>query len=78
MDSVDDSSSVPRSIHFKSEENPFSESSCWDVAAGARARSGPVALNAALKAYVGYTSDAPCHSNPPSHADGGSAKVVVQ
>jgi hypothetical protein len=72
------SSSVPRSIYFKSDDNPFTEASCWDVAAGARARSGPAALNAALKAYVGYTSDVPCHSNPPSHTDGGTAKVMIQ
>jgi hypothetical protein len=72
------SSSVPRSVHFKSDDNPFTEASCWDVAAGARARSGPVALHAALKAYVGYTSDVPCHSNPPSGTDRGSPRVIVQ
>src|SRR5271156_6510245 len=43
------SSTNPRSVHFKSDENPFTEKSCWDVAPGARARSGPVALTAALK-----------------------------
>ena len=72
------SSSVARSVHFRSDANPFAEASCWDVAVGARARSGPVALGAALKAYVGYTSDVPCHSNPPSGADRSSLKVIVQ
>jgi hypothetical protein len=72
------SSSGPRSVHFKSDDNPFTETVCWDVAAGARARSGPVALNAALKTYVAYTSDVPCNSNPPSNASRGAAKVTVQ
>jgi hypothetical protein len=72
------SASKPRSIHFKSDENPFTEKSCWDVAPGARARSGPIALNAASKTYVGHTSDVPCDSNPPSNANRGAAKVIVQ
>jgi hypothetical protein len=72
------SASKPRSIHFKSDENPFTEKSCWDVGPGARARSGPIALNAALKAYVGHTSDVPCDSNPPSNANRGTPKVIVQ
>jgi hypothetical protein len=72
------SSSGPRSVHFKSDDNPFTEASCWDVAVGARARSGPVALNAALKTYVAYTSDVACNSNPPSNASRGTAKVSVQ
>jgi hypothetical protein len=72
------SSSRPRSIHFKSDDNPFTEKSCWDVGVGARDRSGPVALNAASKAYVAYTSDIPCDSNPPSNANRGTPKVIVQ
>lgn len=72
------SDSKPRSIHFKSDDNPFTEASCWDVAPGARARSGPVALNAALKTYVSYTSDAPCSANPPPDNGRGTAKVTVQ
>jgi hypothetical protein len=70
------SASVLRSIHFKSDDNPFTEASCWEVRPGARERSGPIALNAALKTYVSYTSDVACGSNPPSN--GGVAKVVVQ
>ena len=72
------SSSKPRSIHFNSDDNPFTEKSCWDVAPGARARSGPVALTAALKAYVAHTSDVPCDSNPPSNTNRGTSKVIVQ
>src|SRR5271168_791062 len=72
------SSSKPRSIHFKSDDSPFAEKSCWDVAPGARARSGPVALTAALKAYVAHTSDVPCDSNPPSNTNRGTSKVIVQ
>jgi hypothetical protein len=67
-----------RSIHFKASENPFMEKSCWDVDAGARARSGPVTLNAAAKAYVAYLSDAPCAANPPDAASHGTIKVIVQ
>lgn len=67
-----------RSIHFKSDDNPFTEKNCWDVQAGARARSGPIALNAASKTYVGHTSDVPCSSNPPSNANRGATKVIVQ
>ena len=70
------SSANLRSIHFKSDDNPFTETSCWEVQPGARARSGPIALNAALKTYVSYTSDVACSSKPPSN--GGMAKVVVQ
>jgi hypothetical protein len=72
------SSSNPRSVHFKSDENPFTEASCWDVASGARARSGPIALNAALKTYVAHTSDVPCASNPPPNASRGTSKVTIQ
>ncbi len=71
------SSSTPRSVHFKSDENPFSENSCWDVAPGARARSGPAALSAKAKAYVAHTSDLRCGSNFPS-ADRGLLAVIVQ
>jgi hypothetical protein len=71
------SSSTPRSIHFKSDENPFSEKSCWDVAPGARARSGPVALSAKAKAYVAHASVLPCGSNFPA-ADSGVFTVTVQ
>jgi hypothetical protein len=70
------SSSSPRSVHFKSDGNPFAESSCSDVGAGARARSGPIALNAAPRTYVAFTSDVACDSNPPS--DHGALKVIVQ
>ncbi len=72
------SSSNLRSVHFKTDENPFTETSCWDVAVGARARSGPVALNAALKTYVAHTSDVPCNTNPPSNAGRGTLRVTVQ
>jgi hypothetical protein len=72
------SASNNRSIHFKADDNPFTEKSCWDVQAGARARSGPIALNAASKAYVGHTSDVPCNSDPPSPANRGTPKVIVQ
>lgn len=72
------SSSNLRSVHFNSDENPFTETSCWDVAVGARARSGPIALNAASKTYVAHTSDVPCASNPPSNANRGTIKVTVQ
>lgn len=71
------SDSKPRSIHFKSGGNPFSEKSCWDVDPGARARSGPVALNIAPKTYVSYTSDIPCSANPPEGSRG-TVNVVVQ
>jgi hypothetical protein len=72
------SSSKPRSVHFKSDDNPFTEKSCWDVGAAARARSGPIALIAASKTYVAHTSDAPCDSNPPSSSSRGTPKVIVQ
>jgi hypothetical protein len=68
----------PRSVHFKSDDNPFTEASCWDVAVGARARSGPIALTAALKTYIAHTSDAPCSSNPPSNTNRGTTKITVQ
>jgi len=70
------SSSSPRSVHFKSDGNPFAESSCADVGPDARARSGPIALNATPGAYVAYTSDVACDSNPPSNH--GALKVIVQ
>jgi hypothetical protein len=72
------SSSAPRSIHFDSGDNPFTEKSCWDVVAGARARSGPIALNAGLKTYVAHTSDVPCASNPPSNSNRDTARIIVQ
>jgi hypothetical protein len=72
------SGATPRSIHFTTEANPFSESSCTDVGPDARARSGPIALNAAPKTYVAYTSDVACDSNPPSNPDQGALKVIVQ
>ncbi len=72
------SGASPRSIHFKTDANPFSESSCADVAPGARARSGPLALNAAPKVYVAFTSDISCDSNPPSDPIRGTIKVTVQ
>jgi hypothetical protein len=68
--------SSSRSVHFKSDGNPFAESSCADVGPGARARSGPIALNSAARTYVAYTSDVACDSNPPS--DDGALKVIVQ
>ena len=70
------SSSSPRSVHFKSDGNPFAESSCADVGPDARARSGPIALNTTPRAYVAYTSDVACESNPPS--DHSALKVIVQ
>jgi hypothetical protein len=72
------SAAKPRSVHFKSNENPFTETSCWDVAPGARGRSGPTSLSAALKTYLAYTSDAPCAANPPSDSSRGIIKVTVQ
>jgi hypothetical protein len=72
------STSKPRSIHFKTEDNPFSEKSCWDVEPGARARSGPIALNAVSKTYVSFMSSVPCNANPPSAANRGTPKVVIQ
>ena len=70
------SSSSPRSVHFKSDGNPFAESSCADVGPDARARSGPIALNAIPRTYVAYTSDVACDSNPPSNHS--TLKVTVQ
>lgn len=74
------SNSAPalRSVHFKSDENPFTETSCWEVAPGARARSGPTALNVAAKTFVAYTSDVACASNPPSNATRGTVRVSIQ
>lgn len=72
------SGATPRSIHFTTDANPFSESSCTDIGPDARARSGPIALNANPKTYVAYTSDVACDSNPPSHPDQGALKVIVQ
>ena len=72
------SSSRPRSVHFKSDDNTFTERSCWDIEAGARARSGPIALNAVPKAYVFYVSGTACDSNPPSNTNRGTSKVIVQ
>jgi hypothetical protein len=70
------SSSAPRSVHFKSDNNPFTEKSCWDVEAGARARSGPIALNAPAATYVAYAADAVCGSNPTSNT-GAGIKVSI-
>jgi hypothetical protein len=70
--------SKPRSIHFKSDDNPFSERSCWDVGAGARERSGPIALNSVPKTYISYLSSLPCSANPPSTANRNTSKVIVQ
>ena len=70
------SGAAPRSIHFKTDGNPFAEASCSDVAPDARARSGPIALNAAPKTYVAYTSEVACDSNPPSTHS--TLKVTVQ
>jgi hypothetical protein len=72
------SAATSRSIHFKTDANPFSESSCADVGPDARARSGPIALNAAPKVYVAYTSDISCDSNPPSDPVRGTVKVTIQ
>jgi hypothetical protein len=72
------SSSGPRSVHFKPDDNPFTEQSCWDIVAGARARSGPIALDAAPKTYVAYTSGTACATNPPSTATRGTSKVTIQ
>jgi hypothetical protein len=74
------SNSAPalRSVHFKSDDNPFTETGCWDVAPGARARSGPTALNVAAKTFVAYPSDVPCASNPPSNTNRSTVKVIIQ
>lgn len=72
------SAAKPRSIHFNTDGNPFAEGSCSDVDPGARARSGPIALNAVPKTYVAYTSDILCDSNPPSSPGRGTIKVTVQ
>jgi hypothetical protein len=72
------SASTPRSLHFKSNENPFMEKSCWDVGAGARARSGPITRAAVPKTYFSYSSDVPCAANPPSDSKQGMSKVIVQ
>ncbi|HWZ53259.1 MAG TPA: hypothetical protein VNV84_00785 [Candidatus Acidoferrales bacterium] len=74
------SNSAPklRSIHFKPDENPFTEKNCWEVEPGARARSGPIALQAAAKVYIAYTSDVPCAANPPSNPNRGTLRVAVQ
>lgn len=72
------SAQKPRSVHFKPDDNPFTEKSCRDVEPGARARSRPIGLNAPAKTYVGYTSDAACASNPPSNANRGTLSLAVQ
>src|ERR1700735_1094273 len=72
------SSTTSRSIHFKSDGNPLAESSCADVGPGARARSGPIALNAMPKAYIAYASDVACDSNPPSDSNHDTLKVIIQ
>jgi hypothetical protein len=72
------SAATPRSIHFNTDGNPFAERSCTDIDPGARARSGPIALNAAPKTYVAYTSDVACDSNPPSDQNHGTLKVTVK
>jgi hypothetical protein len=71
-------SSKPRSVHFKVADNPFMEKSCWDVDTGARARSGPIARGSVPKAYFSYSSDVPCASNPPSDSNRGASKIIVQ
>ena len=71
-------SSNPLSVHFKLSENPFMEKSCWDVDAGARARSGPIARAAAPQTYFAYSSEISCAANPPSATGHVAAKVAVQ
>lgn len=71
-------SSKPLSVHFKPSENPFMEKSCWDVDAGARGRSGPIARAAAPNTYIAYSSDVPCAAKPPSDTGHVAAKVTVQ
>jgi hypothetical protein len=71
-------SSKPLSVHFKLSENPFMEKSCWDVDAGARARSGPIARAVAPNTYVAYSSDVSCAAKPPSDTGHVAAKIVVQ
>ena len=72
------SSSAPRSVHFKSNANPFTEKACWDVEAGARARSGPIARGTTPNTFIAYMSGVACGSSPPSDPSGGSSKVTVQ
>lgn len=72
------SSATPRSVRFKPDDNPFTERSCWDIEPGARARSGPIVLKAAAKAYFFYASGAACDSKPSSDAKRGALKVIVQ
>ena len=71
-------SSKPLSVHFKPSENPFMEKSCWDVDAGARGRSGPIARATAPNTYVAYSSVVSCAANPPSDTGHVAAKVIVQ
>ena len=71
-------SSKPMSVHFKPSENPFMEKSCWDVDAGARARSGPIARAVAPNTYVAYSSGVSCAAKPPSDTGHVTAKVIVQ
>lgn len=71
-------SSKPLSVHFKPSENPFMEKSCWDVDAGARGRSGPIARSTAPNTYVAYSSVVSCAANPPSDTGHVAAKVIVQ
>ena len=72
------SSPTSRSIHFKPNDNPFMEKSCWDVDPGARARSGPIARTATPKTYISYASGVPCASTPPSDANRSAPKVIVE
>src|SRR6202041_194725 len=71
-------SSKPLSVHFKPSENPFMEKSCWDVGAGARARSGPVTRAAAAKTYLAYSSEVSCGANPSSDTGHVASKVTIQ
>jgi hypothetical protein len=71
-------SSKPLSVHFKPSENPFMEKSCWDVGAGARARSGPVTRAAAPKTYLAYSSEVSCGANPSSDTGHVASQVTIQ
>jgi hypothetical protein len=71
-------SSKPLSVHFKPSENPFMEKSCWDVDAGARARSGPATRAAAPKTYLAYSSAVSCGANPSSDTGHIASKVTIQ
>jgi len=75
-------SSVPRSIHFDPNRDPFRKHKhCWDVPANAppnaTQKSGKILSTATPGEYLAYTSDIPCKSNPPDSGRG-TPKVIIQ